>query len=427
MNRRLLSFVTYTGYFIIGIVSFIISPTLPVIIKDFNITKGVAGAIFTANAAGNFVGVLAGGFFSDLIGKKPLVVLGCLLQIIGFTFTAITGSWALVLGFFFITGMGRGFLNTCFNALIADINTHRRGAAFNTLHGIYGAGCLIGPALAGLMLSLDYEWRVVYYCAAALWMLYMIAIIPITYPAASTVNNDVNNSVHSPAKGLAAWNSKKTYSKRISLKNSDINDFSIRTILFSPAFIMLFIVSFIYNSSATGLIGWINTYLEGMEFSILLGAGMVSIFYLGLTIGRFICRFLSEKVGYSKTILACAIGCFVFYPLIIYATNSTLIAAGVFFSGLFFSGLHPTGLAYANKLFPSISGTITGLLSTAMSLGAMSLPWLIGLVAEKSDFKAGFSIGFVLIIILLGVAISLLLYEKKHRNGSQNMRYITQK
>jgi MFS family permease len=64
------------GYFIIGVVSFIISPTLPVIIKDFNITTGIAGAVFTVNAAGNFIGVLAGGFFSDLLGKKPLIVMG---------------------------------------------------------------------------------------------------------------------------------------------------------------------------------------------------------------------------------------------------------------------------------------------------------------------------------------------------------------
>ncbi|HHY24911.1 MAG TPA: MFS transporter [Clostridiaceae bacterium] len=396
MNKRLLSFITYMGYFIIGVVSFIISPTLPVIIKDFNITTGIAGAVFTVNAAGNFIGVLAGGFFSDLLGKKPLIVMGCILQIIGFALTATTRSWALILVLFFITGLGRGFLNTCFNALIADINVHRRGAAFNTLHGIYGAGCLVGPTLAGLMLYLDYEWRVVYYGAAVLWMLFMLAIIPITYPNLEEIDSQKND-----------------------LKETSIRGLTIKTILFSPVFIMLFMVSFIYNGSATGLIGWINTYLEEVEFSTLLGAGMVSIFYLGLTTGRFICRFLSERIGYSKTILVCALGCFIFYPVIIFETTPSLIAAGVFFSGLFFSGLHPTGLAYANTLFPSISGTITGLLSTAMSLGAMILPWLIGLVAEKSDFRVGFFIGFVLIIILVGVAISLLLYEKKQKNSGQ--------
>ena len=88
------------GYFIIGVVSFIISPTLPVIIKDFNITKGIAGAVFTVNAAGNFIGVLAGGFFSDLLGKKPLIVMGCILQIIGFALTATTRILSVILVLF---------------------------------------------------------------------------------------------------------------------------------------------------------------------------------------------------------------------------------------------------------------------------------------------------------------------------------------
>ena len=394
MNIQLLSFVTYFGYFLIGIVSFIISPTLPVIIKDFNITVGIAGSIFAANAAGTFIGVLGGGYFSDLLGRKPLIILGCILQMAGFALTASTKSWVLILGFFFITGLGRGFLNTCFNALIADINSHRRGAAFNTLHGIYGAGCLVGPMLAGLILSLNYEWRVVYYGAAIIWIIFMLIIIPIKYPPVNYIHNNKGDKDD---------------------KKIKISFMSIKSVILNPIFSMLFFVSFIYNGAATGLVGWINTYLDGIDFSVILGAGMVSVFYLGLTIGRFTCRYLSERIGYSKTIMCCALGCFIFYPFTIFATNPIMIAGGVFFSGLFFSGLHPTGLAYANSLFSSISGTVTGLLSTAMSLGAMIVPWLIGLVAEKENFKVGFSISYILIMILVGVSVSLLLYERKER------------
>lgn len=394
LNIQLLTNITYFGYFLIGIVSFIISPTLPVIIKDFDITIGIAGTIFAANAAGTFIGVLVGGYISDILGRKPVIILGCILYSSGFALTAATRNWIILLAVLFMTGVGRGFINTCFNALIAEINPHRRGAALNTLHGIYGVGCLIGPMLAGLVLSLNYGWRPVYYGAALIWVFFMLLIIPIKYPTVSRVKD-------------------KAIKEKINRGST------FKSIIISPVLIMLFFVSFIYNGAATGLVGWINTYLEGINFSVILGAGMVSVFYLGLTIGRFGCRYLSEKIGYSRTIMSCALGCFVFYPFTIFASSPIMIAAGVFFSGLFFSGLHPTGLAYANSLFPSVSGTVTGLLSTAMSLGAMSVPWLIGLVAEKTNFKVGFSISYILIIILVGVSISLLLYEKRRSTVKQ--------
>lgn len=390
MERRLLSFTIYLGYFLIGIVSFIISPTLPLIIKDFGISVGVAGSIFTASALGGFVGAIVGGFLSDLFGRKPLIVIGCILQFIGFFVVALTHSWALILIFFFMTSLGRGFISICFNALISDINPNRRGAALNTLHGIYGIGNLIGPIIAGLLLSLDYDWRVVYYGAGALWLVFMLITIPIKYP--SMLFGEGN------------------------IKSKDSKRFYIKSIVLNPILIMLFFVSFIYNGSATGLVGWINTHLDWMDFSILLGAGMVSVFYIGLTIGRFVCRFISDKVGYSKVIFLCALGSFIFYPLAIYPTNPILITIGVFGSGLFLSGLHPTGLAYANSLFSTMSGTVTALLSTAMSLGAMSLPWLIGVVAESKNFRVGFSIGYISIAILVVVSTLLIRHEKRSEN-----------
>jgi len=429
LNIRLLSFITYFGYFLIGIVSFIISPTLPLIIEDFGISVGIAGSIFSVIAMGVFLGAVSGGYVSDIIGKKAAIIIGCLFQLIGFSLIATTRNWILGLCFVFIIGLGRGFLNTSFNALISDIYSNKRGAALNTLHGIYGVGSLIGPMLAGIMISLDYEWRVVYYGAALIWLIYVLIIMPIRYPSASYVftgkenkdniagrknsireQNTTDSEGKEKGESVISQAGNNTDKKQ---KRAKIASMSVKSIISDPVFIMLCFVSFIYNGVATGLVGWINTYLDGINFPVLLGSSMVSIFYLGLTIGRFSCTYLSEKIGYLKTILICALGCFIFYPFAIFASIPVIIAAGIFFSGLFFSGLHPTALAYANSNFPFLSGTITGLLSTAMSFGAMIIPWLIGLIAEKQDFKVGFGINYIFIVILVGVAVSLLLRERK--------------
>ena len=387
MNKRLLTVISYLGYFIIGIITVVLSPSLPFMIKDFNISLGVAGAAFTARAGGSFFGVFLGGILADKFGKKPLIIMGCLVQGLAMAAIATTKSWSMVLLFFVINGVFGGFLGTSLNTLVADIYADRRGAAMNALHGVYGVGSLIGPVAVGLVLTCQFGWRLVFYGASALWILYLLLILTL---------------------GLSIPESEKK--EDLSGKQKQI---PVKSFLLHPIFIVLVLVSFIYNGSATSLVGWINTYMNKMQYSTFLGSGMVTIFYIGLTAGRFLCGFFSDRAGFSRTIIICSIGSLAFYPLAIYTTQPILIAAGVFLSGLFLSGLHPTGLAYANKLFPSSSGTVTGILSASLSLGAMIVPWLVGLIADNAGFQAGFGLGLALLFILVAVAARLIYQEKK--------------
>ena len=90
MNKRLWLTASYVGYFLIGLISVVLSPSLPFMIKDFSISLGTAGAVFTAQAGGLFFGVLIGGILADILGKKPLIVLGCL--VLGLTMAAIAAQ-----------------------------------------------------------------------------------------------------------------------------------------------------------------------------------------------------------------------------------------------------------------------------------------------------------------------------------------------
>jgi MFS family permease len=384
MNKRLLTLTSYLGYFFIGLISIVLSPSLPYIIKDFNISLAIAGAAFTAGAAGSFFGVFAGGVLSDVLGRKPLIILGCIVQGAAMAAIASTHSWFTVLLFFVVNGIAGGALSTSLNALVAEINVERRGAAMNTLHGVYGVGSLIGPVIVGLVLTWQFGWRFVFYGAAALWILFLLLILALPFPSAGA-----------------------------GVKTSKQDKIPVRSFLFHPVFILLFFVSFIYNGAATSLVGWINTYMDEMQFSAFFGSSMLTVFYIGLTFGRFLCGIFSDRSGFSRIILICSFGSLLFYPMAIYTQHPILIVIGVFLSGFFFSGLHPTGLAYANRLFPTAAGTITGTLSTAMSLGAMAIPWLTGLIADKSGFQTGLGLGFALLFVLAAISIRLLYVEKK--------------
>lgn len=379
MSTRLLTVTSYLGYFLIGFLSIILATALSYMIEDFGLTLATAGAAYSTRAAGTLAGVFLGGILSDKLGRKPLIVVGCLLQGMAMAFIASSGSWIWVLLLFAVAGMAGGFVNSSLNALVAEIHTRHRGAAMNILHGIYGIGALTGPLAVGLVL-MRYGWRMAYYAAAALWLLYMLITLPLPYPSTQPGETKGAKPKSLPVRSFAA----------------------------SPILMMLILVSFIYNGVANGLVGWINTYLGDLEFSALLGAGMITVFYTGLTAGRFACGFFSDRIGFPQTILICSLGSLLFYPVAVLAKLPLVITVGVFFSGFFFSGLHPTGLAYANTLFPHMAGTITGTLSASMSLGAMAIPWIIGIIADHAGFIPGFSIGIALIALLVAIALRLL-------------------
>ncbi|NLO35268.1 MAG: MFS transporter [Clostridiaceae bacterium] len=383
MNKRTITWVGLTGYFFLGFVPITLAPALPALIQTFQLTLASAGAVFAARSAGAFLGTLLGGTLSDRIGRKPVMVTGCLLQGLFLGLVGFSASWLLIIICFGLAGLASGLVNPAINALIAQVHAQKRGVALNSLHGVYSVGAMLGPVAAGLVLASPDGWRLVFGAGSLIWSLYGLGLIFLRLPPVQGQKSGARPAIR------------------------------ISTIFLNPFFLLLFAVSFLYNGTATSLVNWINTYLKQADFPLLLGAGMVSLFYLGLAAGRFSGGILAEKIGYSRLILLCALGSLAFYPLAIYANPPLLIGAGVLLAGVFLAGLHPTSLAYANRLYPELGGTVSSMLSLAMTFSATAVPWLTGFVADRAGFRLGFAINIALLLILPLVALLLLRLEKR--------------
>ena len=275
MSTRLLTVTSYLGYFLIGFISIILATTLSYMIEDFGLTLATAGAAYSTRAVGTLAGVFLGGILSDKLGRKPLIVVGCLLQGAAMAAIAASNSWIWVLLFFAVAGMAGGFVNSSLNALVAEIHTRRRGAAMNILHGIYGIGSLIGPLAVGLVL-MHYGWRTAFYAAAALWLLYMLIAIPLPYPSA----HRTQRKAETLAFGIS-------YSK--------------------PILMMLILVSLSIRV-ANGC-RWINTYLVDLSFH---AAGRHDHGFYTAPAGSLPAIF-SDRIGFPQTFI-CSLGTCL-YPL----------------------------------------------------------------------------------------------------------------
>lgn len=92
------------------------------------------------------------GALSDRAGRKPVLIVGLILLIIGDLLSAIDGSIAMVLGGVVFWGLHMGFTQGIFAAMVADAAPQKlRGTAFGLLNLASGIALLAASVIAGLL------------------------------------------------------------------------------------------------------------------------------------------------------------------------------------------------------------------------------------------------------------------------------------
>jgi FHS family glucose/mannose:H+ symporter-like MFS transporter len=367
------------GYLFIGMAAVLLPSIMPSITAEFvatGLTLAAIGLIFPASAGGAMLGNLLSGIASDWLGRRLLVWLSALSLAAALALAASTRYWLLfVIGYILVSAC-QGSLSTSINALIADANQGARARALNILHGVYGVGAAISPLAIGYLLEQGVQWRWALGGASAIWLLYGIFAYLL-------------------GRGEAA-------PRQSSKKQA--RDFSL---LRQGSFLALFLIAFIYNGVAWSLLGWIGVFMQqSAGFSLFLSVSMISIFYIALMIGRFLCAAYAEKLGYAVVLLILGIGITLTYPLVLMG-NSQLVVVGVFLTGLSLSGLFPTALAYGARLFPEQTGTVSGTLSIAMTLGSMVPPLWTGVVAGIGGIQLALGVNYLLVPPLILLALYL--------------------
>ncbi len=145
-------------------------PVLPRLILDFQggdaaTASETIGLFMTVWGLMQFIFSPLLGALSDRYGRRPIILISCRGLGLDYVFMALAPS----LGWLFvgrvISGITSATLGTTF-AYIADVTPpERRGKAFGLVGGAFGLGFVIGPAVGGLLGSVDP--RLPFWCSAA--------------------------------------------------------------------------------------------------------------------------------------------------------------------------------------------------------------------------------------------------------------------
>ena len=128
-----------------------ITPLLPGYADDLGLSKGEAGVLGAAFAAGTFAGALPGGWVAARIGGRPTTLLGLGLMGVCSLAFGIGGGVAFLDAARFVQGVGGAFTwSGALAWLVAAAPRERRGAVIGAALGAAIAGTLAGPALGAV-------------------------------------------------------------------------------------------------------------------------------------------------------------------------------------------------------------------------------------------------------------------------------------
>jgi MFS transporter, FHS family, glucose/mannose:H+ symporter len=354
-----LSAAAYAGMFGFGIVMALLGAVLPVLAHRLQFDLSHAGELFLFMNAAMLVTTLALGPVVDRFGHKaplviaPLFVAGALALISrATTFEGLVAALVLL-------GIGGGALNQVTNTLVADLyeDARKKRAELNVLGIFFGFGALFVPFTIGSLLSYLGLAKILY-LAMTLSLLPTILSIPLVFPAPH---------------------------QREGVALADVARLVREPLVLTFSFLLFF-----ESGNEFILGGYITTYLtRDLRATISLASYVLAAYWGALMLGRVLLSRATLHRSAGSVILGSALAVAASMTLLLTVHSISVAAIFVTLLGFSITMIFPTVLGLAGSSYPTHLGTVFGILIGLALAGGMTLPWLVGKLAEAWGVRTG--------------------------------------
>jgi len=368
----------FFGFVLIGVASGAWGVLLPSLSAYYNVDKSVVGLLFFASAVGYFLSALSTGFLTAKLGQRWYLVTGTATFMLCCVLLALKPSFALVLFIRLFQGMATGILEAGLNLFVAALPNNT--ALLNYLHAFYGVGALVGPLIASTILALSWGWNT----AILIWT---FLALPLLIGLLALFRHQSSGAAHEGQTGEG--------------ENGLLAALKIPVVWFATLFLLF------YVGVEVSLGSWGYTFLlENRHESDLLAGGIVSGYWLGLTLGRFILNNIAGRLrlGLSRLMYTC-MGGIVLGILMIWLIPGVVASAVAFcLTGFSLGPIYPSTVALVPDIVPSrmVSSAI-GFLVGLSILGVALFPWIAGTLAQYTGIWSllPYSVGLTVIMLAL--------------------------
>lgn len=136
----------------------IVSTAIPQIVADLG-GFSLFSWVFSIYLLAQTVTIPVYGKLSDLYGRKPVLIIGTVIFIIGSVLSSVSWNMVALIGFRGLQGLGAGAIMATVSTLAGDLYSVReRGAVQGWLSSVWGIAAVTGPLLGGFFAEYA-SWR----------------------------------------------------------------------------------------------------------------------------------------------------------------------------------------------------------------------------------------------------------------------------
>ena len=365
----------YIAFISLGLPDSLLGSGWPVIHTDLDVPISFMGIISMTISGGTIVSSLLSDKLTGKLGTRIVTVISVFLTafaLFGFSFS--TQFWMLIV-FAVPYGLGAGAIDAALNNYIA---LHYSSKHMSWLHCFWGVGTIVSPFVMSYALT-NSNWnngyRIVGFIQLAIAILLLVT--------------------------LPVW---KVHNQSAEKKQQSIGLIGALKIKGVP---FLLIGFFAYCAAEATAMSWASTYFTEVKgISTEKAAQFAALFYIGITVGRFLSGFVTDKLGDKKMIVigTCILSCGIIalmipvsYPLV---SIIGFVVIGFGCAPIYPSIIHST----PNNFGAENSGAIIGIQMASAYVGSTFIPPLFGLRGNHIGFK----ILPVYLIVVVALMITML-------------------
>ena len=385
----LLLVLIYICFISLGLPDSLLGSAWPVLHDEISVPVSYAGIISVTIT----VGTILSSFFSNKLLHKfgaglvtAISVTTTALCLFGFSISS--EFWMLIL-WAIPFGLGAGGVDAILNNYVA---LHFKAQHMSWLHCMWGVGASISPYIMSFALVKIENWSGGYLIVSIIQAV-LSAIIFISIPLWKKGREDNDDTP----------------------KLKETKALSFREIFAIKGAIPCFLMFFFYCSLEVTTSLWASTYLvQNWEFSPETAAGYASMFYIGITLARFVNGFLAMKLG-DKFLIRMGTGIIaVGIALLFVPFSSTFALIGFVVIGFGCAPIYPCIIHMTPDVFGrDKSQAMIGVQMAFAYIGILAMPPLFGVIAGKISISL-LPICLSIFLVLMFVMHELVLKKAKN-------------
>lgn len=386
-KKRILLLIIYLAFISLGLPDSLLGSAWPAMFGDLGVPVNYAGILSMIVAAGTVVSSLFSGKVIHRFGVSGVTTFSVLMTALALLGFASSHQFIFLCLLAIPLGLGGGGVDSALNNYVA---LEYEAKHMNWLHSFWGVGAAIGPIIMAGYLAKGAPWNDGYKTLA--WIqLGLVFILILSIPL---------------------WVKSKDH------KNPDTEkkrSTSIATLLKLPGLKQALLVFFCYCTIEATFGLWGASYLVFIrEFDIDSAARLTSVYYLGITGGRFLSGFLTAHFTNRQLIYLGQAVVGVGLLLLFLPFNQSILPGflliGLGCAPIFPSLLHETPDNFGEEN----SQSIMGFQMASAYVGITLMPFLFGQIATFTSHS--FLLGF------LGIFLVLIFLLTKQMNGKVSLR-----